>query len=205
MVISFNLNPVLSHNNEQIVSQSPVEKLSVSFSDLNVNRHKTIQAKVLTAPSLVDFKNNVSTLEKDIELALYLNRDEEGKTEEMLDHLVPQLIDQILREGSMQTYTIDEPLDLSEPITPFLLKESYVKKSPKLEIAVVGANILSRGSSVVSLGILLNKIQEAIIAKKNLLEIFINEDEKTSLKQEIDILTKWHEYHSNFIFSIVKG
>jgi hypothetical protein len=202
MVNSISQNPVI-YTHSIPSNSNPENKLASAISDLKIDAQKPVQAKILNTPTLADFKNDENKIHNYLEMALKLDPNQKKLTEETLNELMPQVIENILRECSENASSIAdehkknfEDMDLSKPVSPFLIKESFVKKIPKLEIAVVGANILSRGSSIVSQGMLLNKIQEVIMVRKNLLETMTDDKEKSVLSHEIDILTQWHQFHS---------
>lgn len=203
-----NRDPVI--NLQPSVLSIPLEKnLASSIPDLTVNTQKSIQGKLLKMPALADFQKDEAQVKDYLKLALSLDAHQTKLTDDVLNQMLPGLIEKIILENSSAASIAacapdqkNETLDLSEPIAPFLFKESYVKKNPKMELAVVGTNILSRGSSVITLGMLLNKIQAVITAKKTFLETITDQNERTVLGNEIDILGKWHQFHSELFSTL---
>lgn len=160
------------------------------------------QGKQIVVPVLIeDLIEQEKIIKEYLELALSL--DPEAKTtQEVMNQMAPGVIETIIQEGlepsksSFETLMTPRSksniLDFSSPTaSPIILEEGFIKDNPGMEIGVVGINLISRGSSVVALGILLSKISEAIKTKEMFLEQVVNENERKKLLVEIEILTRW--------------
>jgi hypothetical protein len=100
---------------------------------------------------------------------------------------IQSLIDS-MGEGMVQdilTQMQDDPLQ-----PPILFDEAVFRAFAHVEAGAVGVNILSRGAVLVATGMLLNRVEDIVKAKKNALTSASKEQEK-ELKQDIEKLNSW--------------
>lgn len=108
-----------------------------------------------------------------------LNPKERASIQKFIDTMGEGLVQDILNQ--MQ----EDPLQ-----PPILFDEAVFRAFAYAEAGAVGVNILSRGAILVATGMLLNRIEDMIKAKRNALKS-IPDQQKPQLEKDISKLNKW--------------
>lgn len=203
------MNPVENNqiNTQNTFSQTEAKiqaNSTLDFSAFTQIPQTTNLKKIEVTPlSLPNLQSQEAQIKNSIEYALSLNPNE-IETQEVID----QIINNIIEEGKAH---FNEPIKNQEtlyftpkPVSPFVIPESFIKEAPELEIGVLGLNIFSRASSAVVIKIIIDKIHEAVSAKKVMLQYEKDEDEKATLEKEIKILTGWADVHASLLKETLK-
>lgn len=171
---------------------------------LTTPRQIRANSLAIPVPTSQELKKEESRIKHFIDLAA-LNPNEKNLTP-----LVSVIVEEIIQEGLKKSKVADASsknrnvLDLSvESESPITIEDGYIK-NPGVEIGIIGVNIVSRTSSIVGLKILLNKISEAISAKKEYLEQTKDTKEIAVLEKEIEILTTWLNVHKERFSGMLK-
>jgi hypothetical protein len=162
----------------------------------------TTPRKISAAPLVVPTWEEVQKEESKIKHLLKATESldpNESNTRQIVDQMAPGVIEEIIHEGSRKNVLDFSPQSISPPI----IEEGFINGNPGLEIGVVGLNIVSRASSAIVLKLLLNKIEDAIEAKKELLK-YGNGEGNDILENQITILTHWADVHSALVAETLK-
>lgn len=93
----------------------------------------------------------------------------------------------------------DSPVPDFDLLDPMLFEEAFFREAAVAEVGIVATNILSRGGMAVATGIVLNKVEDIIKAKRELLDQMARQgaiEEFDALAEDIKVLTAWLKVHS---------
>lgn len=188
-------------------STSPINaKISPIIQEIPHHSQQVINAKLMPSIDLETLEYDEEEIKRLLTQAEALNPEQIRETKRWMKTAIKKVIENLLKHSLTESSKKDENdfhvanfhligevdfdgdhVDLLEPL---LLEEAFFRDVAALEIGVVAANVMSRATITIAIGMLLNKVNEVIKIKENAL-LEADDMTKEKLQSEVLILKKW--------------